>query len=458
MANLLSIGMTKIKAEDEVAFMAYYDSLTMLPNRRLFEKNLEQKIERCQSKDLQCSVIFLDLDGFKSVNDTIGHKGGDQLLIKVAKRLKRILGPDDIIARFGGDEFLILVNSFKCSNRVKIVADELLNAFITPFNVSNQDFFITCSAGIAVYLKDGTVTQSLIKNADIAMYSVKYSGKNKYAFCTEKMKADVYSEMLLSNDLNNAIERDQLEVFYQPQINLCSKKIIGVEALLRWNHPELGIIAPGVFIPLAEKIGLINSIGPWILKQACAKNKSWQNLGFAPVTMAVNLSGVQFMNKQIVNQVEEILQVTGLDAKYLELEITESTAIQESDDEFSILVRLKNLGVSIAIDDFGTEYSSLSRLKNLPIDRLKIDIQFIQGIGKNKKDEAITNIIIELAKSLQLKVIAEGVENLEQVQFLESRMCHDVQGYHFYPPMNHKDVDQVMMNLLDDSMEISAVK
>lgn len=450
LANLLSSGLTKIKVEEEVAFLAYYDQLTGLPNRSLFEKRLTKRINKGNGVKKPFSLIFIDLDSFKMVNDTIGHRGGDLLLTDVADRIQELFGETTTIARFGGDEFLILLDSMESQEQVKRKVDELMTVFIRPFSVQKQEFFITCSAGIATYPVDGEDAQSLIKNADTAMYTVKYSGKNQSAFCTPKMKEDVYEDMRLTNDLYSALENDELMVYYQPQINLSSGQIVGAEALLRWNHPQLGMIPPQVFIPLAEKASLINPLGLWVLRQACERNKDWQDkeLWFNPIS--VNLSGVQFINQLIMKQIRDTLNKSKLDPKYLEIEITESTAIKQSDRGLDLLVELKKMGISIAIDDFGIEYSSLSRLKILPIDRIKIDMQFIQGIGKNEKDEAIIMVIINLAKRLGLNVIAEGVETEQQLGFLKESQCDEVQGYYYYKPMSGEDVEKVLRKQKED--------
>lgn len=276
------------------------------------------------------------------------------------------------------------------------------------------------------------------------MYQAKGQGKNQYALCTIEMKEEIRQSMLLSNDLYRALERDELIVYYQPQIDLATKQINGVEALLRWIHPKHGMISPGIFIPLAEKSNLINTIGNWVLKTACAQNKKWQDMGLAPLRMGVNLSGIQFINAPVVECVRSVLAESGLNPQDLELEITESIAIKDASHTINILNQLKDLGVSIAIDDFGTEYSSLARLKELPIDRLKIDIQFIQGLEDNEKDRAITLVIINLAKSLGLNVIAEGVENQAQVDFLKANRCDDIQGFYHYKPMPAKEVEKIL--------------
>ncbi len=444
LSNLLADALIKIKSENEIEFMAYYDHLTGLPNRFLFEKEVNKAIELAEKEDKAVSIVFVDLDNFKSVNDTMGHKGGDSLLGEVAKELVAKLRDRDIVARFGGDEFMIMVDSLDDRDNIIKVADKIMSIFSKPFNIEGQEFFVKASAGIATFPIDGEDSETLIKNADNAMYAAKYKGKNGYSLCTSEMKDEVQKNMRLSNDLHYAIERDELVLYYQPQVNLSNKEITGLEALIRWKHPEFGMVSPGVFIPLAEKNGLIHIIGEWVIKTACRQNKKLQDMGLAYIDMAVNLSSVQFTDDQIVEKIKRALIETELDPKYLELEITESIAINETGSLVETLEKLQELGVSIAIDDFGTEYSSLSRLKNLPIDRIKVDMEFIRGIGENQKDEAITVIIINLAKSLGLNVLAEGVETSPQLDFLNKKMCDYVQGYYYYRPMPADDLEELL--------------
>ena len=388
----------------------------------------------------------MDLDSFKMINDTMGHSRGDEILKRVAQNLTNILRKTDTVARFGGDEFLIMLDNIENEKNISDMGNKIMDTFKRPFIIDEHEFFITGSAGIAVYPGDGEDGETLVKNADIAMYRAKANGKNKYVMCTENMKEEVKKNMTISNHLFRARERGELMVYYQPQINLQTGKIIGLESLLRWNHPTFGMIPPNVFIPLAEKNGSINSIGEWVLRTACNQNKAWQDMGLLYARIAVNLSVIQFNDPLIVEKVDKILKETGLSPKHLELEITESIAVKENKNVVDILDRLKKLGVSISIDDFGTEYSSLSRLKTLPIDRIKIDMQFIHGIEGNEKDQAITKIIINLAKSLNLEVIAEGVETKGQMEFLNQKMCEEAQGYYYYKPMPAEELEEILIN------------
>lgn len=442
--NLLADAFARVQTEQDIEYLAYYDHLTGLPNRTLFTDRLNQAINLSKRNSKFLGVMFLDLDSFKVVNDTMGHNGGDILLKEVANTLSQHLRKTDTVARFGGDEFMILLNNVTEGTDMAKVADSVMRLFEKPFMINEQEFFITASGGVAIYPVDGEDADSLVKNADIAMYKAKSRGKNQHVLCTTDMKAEVQKNMLLSNSLYHANERNELIIYYQPQVSLETKQVIGFEALLRWQHPQLGMISPGIFIPLAEKNGLINSIGEWVLETACRQNVRWQELGLPHLRMAVNLSVSQFKNPKLVDIVEHILQETGLDPRYLELEITESVAVKESDYIIDVLTRLKDLGVSISIDDFGTEYSSLSRLKSLPVDRIKIDMQFVQGIEGSAKDQAITKVIINLAKSLGLKVIAEGVETAPQLEFLNQKMCDEVQGFYYYKPMPASEVEVIL--------------
>ena len=444
MANILSSGINKIKADQEIEMMAYYDNLTKLPNRYLFEYKVNQAIDLSEGVGGHTCVIFMNLDNFKSVNDTIGHKGGDALLRQVAKGLQVILQVGGTAARFGGDEFVMMMSNITDYTLVTKTVDKIMKTFSDIFIINGQEILLTASAGIASYPLDGEDCDTLVKNADIAMNRAKSKGKNQYALCTKEMKDEMRMSTQLSNDLHGALERDEFIIYYQPQIDLLTNKIIGVEALLRWVHPTRGMISPGIFIPLAEKNSLINSIGEWVLKTACMQNKKWQDMGLPHMDLAVNLSGVQIINPKIAENIERIIKETGLDPKYVELEITESIAITKTEHVMNVLTKLKAIGTSIAIDDFGTEYSSLSRLKLLPVDRIKIDMQFVQGIDTNEKDKAITMVIINLAKSLGLNVIAEGVETQLQLDFLQEKMCDSVQGYFFYKPMPAQEMEDIL--------------
>ena len=443
-SRIVSDALEKLSSEIRIKFMAYYDSLTRLPNRQLFNDRAEQAIHLARRNNRVIGFMFLDLDFFKSINDTMGHDSGDLLLQMLGQRLSDCLRKSDTVARFGGDEFLVLLNSIADVEDLGKVADKIMSVFQEPIELCGQEVFITASAGVSVFPVDGEDAQTLIKHADIAMYTAKEKGKNQYAFCSHNMKELVQYRVNLSNNLYRALERGEFQVYYQPQIDLRNDKIVGLEALLRWFHPEYGMLSPAEFISLAEQTGLINPIGNWVLETACAQTAEWTRRGYGDLRVAVNLSVVQLRNPCFVSQVENVLQKTGINPAQVELEITESTMTREPDYIVRVLNDLKALGVSLSIDDFGIEYSSLNRLKALPVDRLKMDMQFVRGIEKSAKDQAITMVIMNLAKNMDVKLIAEGVENSTQIDFLKNRMCDEVQGYFYYKPMCAADVEKVL--------------
>lgn len=443
-SRIVSDSLEKLNSEAHIHFMAYYDRLTGLPNRQLFHDRISQAIHTARRNNTIVGVMFLDLDSFKSINDTMGHDGGDMLIKAISKKLSDGLRKSDTVARFGGDEFLILINGITEVEHVSKIADKILAMFKEPVILKDQEIFVTASAGISLYPADGEDDETLIKHADIAMYTAKEKGKNQYSFCSSNMKETVKYKVNLTNNLYRALERNELQVYYQPQIDLQSEKIIGLEALLRWFHPKYGMVPPLEFISLAEQTGLINPIGSWVLETACAQAAAWKRMGFGNLRISVNLSVVQLRSPSLLSQVKQILDKTGVDPAQVELEITESTTTREPDYIIRVLNDLKGLGVSISIDDFGTEYSSLNRLKLLPVDSLKMDIQFVHGIDKSPKDQAISLVIINLAKNLDLKLIAEGVENRTQLDFLKNRKCDEVQGFYYYKPMPASEVENVL--------------
>lgn len=439
---------TRINMEEKIKNLAYYDYLTGLPNRRLFNDILNQYIIDSNKNQNVFGVLFLDLDSFKNINDTMGHSSGDELLTMVSKRLTSLLRKDDIVCRVGGDEFLLLIQDLKDEQCIRELSERILNIFKEPFIINNHHLFITTSIGGAIYPIDGEDIETLIKNADIAMYNAKGEGNNKFQLCTSIIKDRMVQEMKLTNSLYNALERDELELYYQPQVNLISGEIIGLEALVRWNNTDLGIVNPGDFIYIAEKTGLILPIGEWVMKNACTQNKAWQDAGILDVPIAVNLSVNQFQNIKIVEDITSILKDTNLNPNDLVLEITENIIMKEPEYVIESLKQLKQLGVKVAIDDFGTEYSSLSYIKQLPVDKIKIDMSFIQGININHKDEAIINVIIVLAKNLGLTVIAEGVETKEQLEFLRDQRCYEIQGYYYYKPMPAYVIEELLRKVI----------
>ena len=444
LGNLLSDALRQVESEKAINYMAYYDPLTRLPNRALLTDRLKQAISLAMRTEKLISVIFIDVDSFKSVNDTMGHDGGDAMLVQIAERLSARVREYDTVSRFGGDEFLVMLQQIPDIKDIQESAKKIMSVFDQPITIKGQEFFITASAGIAVFPFDGENTDELIKHADMAMYEAKSKGKNRFSFCTVEMKKEVLDNMELTNSLYRALERNELFLNYQPQVNPHTLEIIGTEALIRWQHPRKGIIPPGRFIPLAEKTSLIHSIGEWVLMTACRQNMEWQNQGLKPARVAVNLSVKQFYNPNIVDIVDRVLRETKLKPSYLELEVTESLGAHDTDYVISTMNKMKALGVSLSIDDFGTDYSSLGRLKDLPVDRLKIDMQFIRGIAKNIKDEGSIKIILQLGRTLGLNVVAEGVETEEQLAFLKENLCYEIQGYYFYKPMIAEDLASIL--------------
>ncbi len=443
-ANILGDTISRIDSEKELSYLAHYDEITKLPNRNLFTNYLYFSIVKQEFTDTHLGIIFLDLDSFKTVNNTVGHEMGDELLYLVGEKIKQVVDKTDLVSRFSGDEFLIMVSHIKNKDEMVKIAEKLMSIFNEPFILKGQEFFITASAGIALYPMDGKDPETLIMNADIAKYKAKEKGRNQYLLCSSDMKEEVNRQNQLTSFLYRALEKKELFINYQPQVCLNTGKVTGVESLLRWQHPELGLISPAVIIPLAEKTSLINPIGEWVLETACRQNKAWQDMGMEPILMAVNISASQFKNPNLISQVEGILKKTGLKPEYLEVEITESTAILELNEIIGKLNGLKEIGVSLAIDDFGTEYSSLGRLKMLPLDRLKMDKQFVDGIGSDHKDQAIAKAIIQLGKSLGLSVVAEGVEDEKQVSFLKTAQCDLIQGYYYYKPLDAAAIAEIL--------------
>ncbi|WKY45866.1 EAL domain-containing protein [Eubacteriaceae bacterium ES2] len=444
LANILGDTLTRINSEKEINRMAYYDQVTGLPNRTLFEDYLYFDMIKLEMINSGLAVFFLDLDSFKTVNDTVGHTIGDELLKSVGEKLTSVLSKDDVVSRFSGDEFVMMVKGISDEADAIPVAKKLMQVFYEPFVLKGQSFYVTACTGIAIYPRDGKEPGTLIMNADIARFRAKELGRNQYYLCSNSIKNEAMKKNQIINLLYRSLEREELFLQYQPQVSLKDECIVGAEALLRWDNLEMGRISPEVLIPLAERTGLINPIGEWILKTACQQAKEWQNKGLPAIMMAVNISASQFKNPNFVEDVKTILIATQLDPKYLELEITESTAIQEFNDIVLKLKELEEIGVSISIDDFGSEYSSLGRLKNLPITRLKMDKQFIDEVGFSKKDQEIAKAIINLGKSLNLKIIAEGVEDESQKIFLEDTQCDEIQGFYYFRPLDAKILERIL--------------
>jgi diguanylate cyclase (GGDEF)-like protein/PAS domain S-box-containing protein len=424
------------KAEITIRNMAFYDTLTGLPNRNKFRKKLQELLS--QDNNEMIAVLFLDLDRFKIINDTKGHSVGDLLLKQVANRLVKAVQQAGMVSRHGGDEFIILLKNLD-KNQVTAMAERILLEFSVPLILDHQEFYVTPSIGISMYPTDGTEEETLIKLADIAMYQAKENGKNNYQYYSSNLSGLSSRKMELENGLRKALEQDQLLLYYQPQVEIETGKIVGIEALIRWQHPEHGLIPPNEFIPLAEETGLIVPLGKWILQKACEQNKEWQTSGISSVPVAVNISVRQLQDDNFVEAVANILRETELDSQFLELEITESI-MYNIDRSTIILNDLKKLGVKISIDDFGTGYSSLSYLKHLPIDKIKIDKSFMDDIVHHTNQGSIVKTIIDMGHNLDFAVIAEGIETEEQVLFLKRHFCKIAQGYYYSKPLPPSDV------------------
>ena len=424
-----------MRFEAELEFQAKHDTLTGLANRNLLRERLAQSIAGAARGGNPLWVVFVDLDRFKFVNDTLGHEAGDILLRTLAGRLQAATREADTVARLGGDEFVLVLPDHNDAGAGLAVLQRIMDTVAQPLVIDEHEFFLTCSIGVAIYPIDGTNAETLTKHADIAMYRAKELGRNTFQFYSPTMSERTLERLSIEGDLRHALERGEFTLHYQPQVDLGSGAIVGMEALIRWDHPQLGRIAPGRFIGLAEEMGLIIPIGAWVLRTACAQTKAWQLAGLGELRVAVNLSPRQFTQKALLQSIADILRDTGLDARFLELELTESMVMSDVEHAISILRNLKGLGIQIAIDDFGTGYSSLSYLRRFPIDVLKIDQSFVNDISTDPDDAAIVVSIISLAHSLRLKVVAEGVETAEQLAFLREHDCDQMQGYFFSRPV-----------------------
>jgi len=423
------------RAEEQIEFHAYHDVLTNLPNRKLFTDRLTQSISRARRSGKSLAVMFVDLDHFKSINDTLGHEMGDELLLEMAKRLSANVREYDTVARLGGDEFTIILSELRQPEDAVNVAEKVRSAVEQPLSIAGTSIEVSASIGIALYPDDGTDAESLLRNADSAMYRAKEAGRNTYQLCTDDMKRRAVERLSLETRLRRAITEGQLVLHYQPQISLTNGSVVGVEALVRWNDPERGLVHPSAFIPLAEESRLILPLGEWVLRSACTQMRAWQDAGLEVPMMSVNLSLRQFQQYDIVQAVRHVLNETGLDASALELEITETAAMQNAESTVEVLQALRELGVSIAIDDFGTGYSSLNYLKRFPITAVKIDRAFVRDLATSEGDAAIVSAVVGIARALKLRVIAEGVETQEQLSFLRRRNCDAAQGYLFSRPV-----------------------
>ena len=421
------------KLLDQMSHQATHDTLTGLPNRALLTDRLNHSIASAQRNNYQVALLFIDVDKFKNVNDGFGHKTGDQLLSEIANRLKANIRDEDTAARLGGDEFVIVLDQIMKTNSVAIVTQKILLNFEAPFKLANHEFYVTCSIGISTYPKDALDADTLLKNADIAMYSAKDRGRNNFQYFSSNMNEIVQSRLVLEKELRNALDEGQLKLFYQPQMNIQTQKIMGVEALLRWDHQKYGAVPPSQFIPLAEDTGLIIPIGEWVLRTACAQIKKWTALVGEDFSVAVNLSPRQFLGQDVLGMIKEIISSENIDAKFLKLEITEGLFIAEKTNVELMLEEFRGMGGTVSIDDFGTGYSSLSYLKRIPVDQVKIDRLFVHDITENDRSCSLIKAIISMAHDLGLDIIAEGVESFEQLNILKKQNCYNIQGFYFSP-------------------------
>ncbi|MBT5403217.1 MAG: EAL domain-containing protein, partial [Crocinitomicaceae bacterium] len=445
MADRVAVALSNAAWEEKLFQQAHYDLLTQLPNRLYFKNRLEQELELARRNGSNMAVLFIDLDRFKNINDSLGHMAGDKVLIQMGEMLRNCVRRSEAIARLGGDEFVVIMSETESeeavSRRAIKLSHRILRNMRKPFRLGHREIYITPSIGIALYPRDGDNSSDLLKNADTAMYNAKNAGRDCYKFYNKEQNENTLELLDLENHLRHAIERNELDLLYQPKICCESGNVIGAEALLRWKHPKLGVLQPDAFISLAEETGMIATIGYWVLKTACLQNMIWRDKGVFKITMAVNLSADQFRQIDLYNNIKIILEETNMLPKYLELEITESITIENFKKTIEALENLKKLGVVIAIDDFGTGYSSLSYLQQFPIDKVKIDRSFIKNITENKDSVSIVKAIIALAHSLNLTVISEGVETQAQYDLLRNMNCDEAQGFYFGPAISAEEFE-----------------
>ena len=435
-------------AEERIQYLALHDALTGLPQRALLQDRLDTALATARRRGEKVALLFFDLDRFKNINDTFGHSYGDDVLREVARRLRGLSRKQDTVARFGGDEFLVMLNEVKDVADVAIAAKRLLEAMEAPFLVQGQALNVGCSIGVSIFPEHGAEGETLIKNADEAMYSAKDRGRGNVRFFTDRMNAEVTERLIVEKNLVKALDRKEFFLVYQPQMDVESGAITGLEALIRWQQPEMGLVPPDKFISIAESSGLILQIGEWVLRTACAQAREWHDAGLIAVPVAVNVSAVQFRQEGFPAMIRRVLAETGLPPRFLELELTEGLLLSQVDLTFTVLQELKEMGVALAIDDFGTGYSSLSYLKHFQVSKLKIDRSFVRDLAVDSDDAAIIVAILAMARSLKLKVVAEGVENNTQLTFLQDHGCDEIQGYYFSRPMTPDDLVEKLPGLV----------
>ncbi len=434
----------RIDAENKIKRMAFYDGLTGLPNRDLFIDRLNNVIVDASRSGSIAAVLFVDLDNFKQVNDSFGHHVGDKLLINISKRLTSCLRTGDTLARISGDEFIVVAKAPINEDWIWALAERMIRVMKDAFLIDEKEIHASVSVGIALYPGDGESAEGLIKNADAAMYHAKREGKNRFQFFSIEIDQSAKQKSIIRAYLHQAISNDELSLKYQPIIGLDKDRVIGAEALIRWNNNVLGEVSPDDFIPVAEETGLIVSIGHWVLMEGCLQLKKWQDAGLNDIALSINMSARQLNADQFVNDVNSVLEETGVSAQFLELELTESMIMSDAEKSVDALIALSDIGLSIAVDDFGTGYSSIGYLKRLKLDRLKIDKSFINNIPQSKEDVAIANAIISLAKNLNLKITAEGIENNEQLDYLKAWGCDAAQGFLFSMPLTVEEFESLL--------------
>ena len=433
-----------VKHAEQVEYLAYHDGLTDLPNRALFSKLLTQGIAQAQRSGRSLVVMFLDLDRFKTINDTLGHDVGDELLVEIARRLKDALRDSDVVSRQGGDEFVMMLPDLAEARHAANVAQKILTATARPFTLLGNEFSVTASIGIAICPDDGADEQSLTKHADVAMYHAKSLGKNNFQFYSEALSADALQRLTLETFLRHALERDEFRLYYQPKRDIRNGRITGMEALLRWNHPELGLIEPVHFLALAEETGLIVPIGRWVLKTACEQAVAWRSEGLHPLSIAVNLTMRQFFDANLVGDVHAALRDSGMTPSLLELEITENLLMRDVERAKDVLSALKDVGVRITIDDFGVGYSSIATLARFPVHTVKIDRSLMRDIGPASDSDTLTAAVIAMGRSLKLNVVAQGVETKAQADYLSARACDEIQGFYFDMPLPVEEMAKLL--------------
>lgn len=434
------------KAEQDLKYHAFHDSLTSLPNRTFFNQHIALMSKSCERYNKSFAILFVDIDSFKNINDTLGHSIGDRILKCFSQRLISQVQNGDMVCRWGGDEFLVLLSEIDNPDEAAKYSQRLLQSLEHPLNIDGHQIYLKCSMGIAVYPEDGQDAEILLKNADAALYRAKESGRNHYQFYNPEMSLEIAENFALENQLHQAINNEELILHYQPQINIKTGQVYGLEALVRWNNPKLGLVRPNKFIPLAEKTGLILPMGEWILKTACQQNKKWQKMGLPPVRVAVNLSAQQLQQPNLIKTVENILESVGLDPQWLELEVTESILMKNVALASKTLQELRNMGVYLSMDDFGTGYSSLGYLKKFPFDTLKIDQSFVRELNQSPEDICIISAIMTLSRGFNMRVIAEGVENQKQLDLLQQLDCEEMQGYFFSHPLDQEEIFKYLVS------------